>query len=213
MQINIDVIAVQVAQNLFTSYYKILNAAMKEQLPGGAFYTLNSEKITETSSVFPHNKLPERAFGMLDFLIRNRPNATTLTNEAFILFAFNKTCDWLEELPLDEKNHLLNISKTQGRQIRETFKERYREIERQRLEALKKKQEDLVKRKERFYKKKKKGKTNISNNLLWIVAEQHHDGTDAPVYSKGIREKKSSCCTTTFPFECFETSCERQIHI
>lgn len=40
----IDVIAVQVAQNLFTSYYKILNAAMKEQLPGGAFYTLNSKK-------------------------------------------------------------------------------------------------------------------------------------------------------------------------
>lgn len=106
----IDVIAVQVAQNLFTSYYKILNAAMKEHLPGGVFYTLNSE----TSSVIPH-KLPERAFGMLDFLIRNRPNATTLTNEAFILFAFNKTCDWLEELPLDEKNHLLNISKTQGR--------------------------------------------------------------------------------------------------
>lgn len=123
---------------------------MKEQLPGGAFYTLNSEKITETSSVIPHNKLPERACGMLDFLIRNRPNATTLTNEAFILFAFNKTCDWLEELPLDEKNHLLNISKTQGRQIREKFKERYKEIERQRLESLKKKQEDLEKRKERL---------------------------------------------------------------
>lgn len=64
-----------IAQNLFTSYYKILNAAMKEQLPGGAFYTLNSKKITETSSVIPHNKLPERAFGMLDFLIRNRPKA------------------------------------------------------------------------------------------------------------------------------------------
>lgn len=42
--------------------------------------------------------------------------------------------NYLEELPLDEKNHLLNISKTQGRQIREKFKERYREIERQRLE-------------------------------------------------------------------------------
>lgn len=104
---------------------------MKEQLPGGTFYTLNSEKITETSSVIPHNKLPERAFGMLDFLIRDRPNATTLKNEAFILFAFNKTYDWLEELPLDEKNYLLNITKTQGRQIREKFKERYRDIERQ----------------------------------------------------------------------------------
>lgn len=47
--------------------------------------------------------------------------------------------NYLEELPLDEKNHLLNISKTQGRQIREKFKERYREIERQRPEALEKK--------------------------------------------------------------------------
>lgn len=76
----IDVIAVQVAQNLFTSCYKILNAAMKGQLPGGAFYEFNSEKITETSPVIPHNKLLERAFRMLNFLIRNRPNATTLTN-------------------------------------------------------------------------------------------------------------------------------------
>lgn len=40
----IDVIAVQVAQNVFTSCYKILNAAMKGQLPGGAFYEFNSEK-------------------------------------------------------------------------------------------------------------------------------------------------------------------------
>lgn len=75
--------------------------------------------------------------------------------------------NYLEELPLDEKNHLLNISKTQGRQIREIFKERYREIERQGLEAQKKKQEDLVKRKERLYKKREKQTSEIIYYGLW----------------------------------------------
>lgn len=84
---------------------------MKEQLLGGVFYILNLEKIIEILSVIFYNKFLERVFGMLDFLIRNRLNVITLINEAFILFVFNKICDWFEELFLDEKNYLLNILK------------------------------------------------------------------------------------------------------
>lgn len=130
---------------------------------------MNPGRITETSSVIPHNKLPERAFGILDYLIRIRPNATTLTNEAFILFAFNKTSDWVEGLPQNERDRLLNLAKKKGRQICEKYEERMKEIERQRLETLKKKQEELVKKKERLYKKKEKQTSDI--NFLWIVAD------------------------------------------
>lgn len=53
--------------------------------------------------------------------------------------------------------YLLNLSKTQWRQKRDNVKEKYKEIKRRRLEALKKKkQEDLVKRKDKSYKKGEK---------------------------------------------------------
>ena len=64
-----------------------------------------------TLSVIPHNKLQERAFGMLDFMVRHRPNATILTNEAF-------------------------VTRKQGREAKQKFKDRCLEIERKRFDAL-----------------------------------------------------------------------------
>jgi len=61
-----------------------------------------------TLSVIPHNKLPERTFGMLDFMVRHRTNTTILTNEAFVTFSFNKTGDWLDMLPRAERDKILN---------------------------------------------------------------------------------------------------------
>lgn len=183
---------------------------MKEQLPGGNFYELNPERITETSSVIPHNKLPERAFGMLDYLIRIRLNATTLTNEAFNLFAFNKTSDWLEGLPQNERDRLLNLAKKKGRQICEKYKERMKEIERQRLETLKKKQEELVKKKERLYKKKEKQTSDIIFYGLWQTPAR----MEQMLHSiQSFRAKKSSHCTITFPTKCIKASSERQSNI
>jgi len=38
-----------------------------------------------------HNKLPEFVFGQHDQLLRYRPNATLLTNEAYLMYSHNKT--------------------------------------------------------------------------------------------------------------------------
>ena len=54
-----------------------------------------------------HNKLPEFTFGVLDFLLRYRPNASTIVNEAFIMFAMNKTRDWLAKMDPTEKENLM----------------------------------------------------------------------------------------------------------
>ena len=65
----IDSTAVQVAQTLFISFHKLLKIAMKDQLPVGKFYIPNPDLVQDTLSVIPHNKLPERGFGMLDFMV------------------------------------------------------------------------------------------------------------------------------------------------
>ncbi|CAC5388507.1 unnamed protein product [Mytilus coruscus] len=118
----VDTLAVQVAQTLFLSFYKLLKVAMQQQLPGGLFYEPSPELTSETLSVLPHNKIPERAFGMLDFMVKYRPNASILTNEAFITFSFNQTNEWLDSLSEKERNELLQDARKKGRELRGKFK-------------------------------------------------------------------------------------------
>lgn len=157
----IDSIAVQVAQTLFIAFHKLLKVAMKDQLPGGLYYVPNPDLVEDTLSVIPHNKLPERAFGMLDFMVRHRLNAIILTNEAFVTLSFNKTSDWLDSLPRAERDKILNDARKHGREAKQKFKDRCLEIERKRFDALK---EALRKKKENTYKKKKS-----KHQILYIM--------------------------------------------
>lgn len=90
-----------------------------------------------------HNKLPEFTFGQLDQLLRTRPNATTLTNESFLMYSFNKTREWLCGLNQEQKDRLLSESRKEGTKIRCLFKERIEIIEKKRLEHQKEKQKEL----------------------------------------------------------------------
>jgi E1A/CREB-binding protein len=132
----IDVLAVQFAQLLFCGFHKLVSNAFKEHLPGGK-YSNPSETLKEKSkAVIPHNKICERVFVMLDNFISFRPNASTITNEAFIMFSFNKTSEWLDSLPEEEKNKILTMSVSEGRELRKTFQDRCRAIEEKRKRNL-----------------------------------------------------------------------------
>ena len=87
----IDNKACAFAQMALKSLHSVLAKAMKEQLPGGLYIDPAQELREQTKSVIPHNKIPERVFGVLDFFLRYRPNASTISNEAFLMFVFNKT--------------------------------------------------------------------------------------------------------------------------
>ena len=101
---------------------------VEDHLPGARFFKVTEKMKNKTASVVPHNKLPEFAFGVLDFQLRYRPNASTLVNEAFLMFSMNKTQDWLKSLGNKEKEKLLKECGTDGRKFRETFKLRCKEI-------------------------------------------------------------------------------------
>ena len=76
---------------------------------GCNFHSPSDEVISESQSNVPHDKIPECAFGQLDFLTRYRPNATALINESFLMFALIKKKQWLEFMPQDEKLKLLSM--------------------------------------------------------------------------------------------------------
>ncbi|CAC5388506.1 unnamed protein product [Mytilus coruscus] len=144
---------------------------MQQQLPGGLFYEPSPELTSETLSVLPHNKIPERAFGVLDFMVRYRPNASILTNESFFTFSFNQTNEWLDSLSEKERNELLQDARKKGRELRGKFKGRCEEIERKRLNALKEKQEAIKKKKENTFKKRKNKHLIICEKRKALVSQ------------------------------------------
>ncbi|XP_033632082.1 uncharacterized protein LOC117293760 [Asterias rubens] len=95
-----DEIAMSMARFTFTALKQLLGRVVKDFLPGGQYYDLkvNKEFLQQTLSVPKHNKLPERVFGYLDFLLKKRPNVRSITNEAQVMFTFNKTAKYMDSL-------------------------------------------------------------------------------------------------------------------
>lgn len=107
-----DLILMQILQWLFEAMFFLLERQARDHFPGGKFYTPQPTIWEESQSTVKHNKLQEFFFGQLDFLLRFKPNATTLCNEAFLIFAHNKTNNWLEDLSDTERDSLLEEAKT-----------------------------------------------------------------------------------------------------
>lgn len=163
----VDTFAIQLAQLLFCSFHKLVSNALKEHLPGGT-YSNPSEKLKEQSkSVVPHNKMSERVFGMLDNFISFRPNASTITNEAFIMFSFNKTAEWLNTLPEGEKNKMISKSISEGRELRTQFKERCNDIVEKRRQILEEKKIALAKKEQNLLTQREKQTNEIAYYGLW----------------------------------------------
>ena len=124
-----DQILVPLLQSLFQTIATLPRRMVVDHLPGGKFWDPDEELKRQTQSTMTHNKLPEFVFGQLDQLLRYRPNATLLTNEAFLLYSHNKTSEWLDGKKEEERNRLIALAREEGKEIRKTFKTRLKEIE------------------------------------------------------------------------------------
>ena len=63
----VDALCLQVSQVLFKALHALMEKMLPEHLPGGKYFDVGEEVRNQTKSVIPHNKLPEFAFGVLDF--------------------------------------------------------------------------------------------------------------------------------------------------
>ena len=70
---------------------KALQKKVKDHLDDGGHSGYEESLHGTFDSVMPHNKLPEWVFGHLDWLLKHRPNASRLANEAHVVYHVNKT--------------------------------------------------------------------------------------------------------------------------
>ena len=91
----IDKICVPMTESVALALCELFKRMVSEHIPGGKYHSLGEKQKKEMLSAKKHNKLPEFIFGQLDHLMHNRPNATALVNEAFIMYNHNKTREWL----------------------------------------------------------------------------------------------------------------------
>ena len=175
----------QILQFLFTAISHKVNDMLKDQLPGGKYFEITPEIQRGAASVIPHNKFSERVFGLLDHLVKHRPNAKTITNEALIMFSHNKTSQWLAKQSPEVREKLLINARALGLETREKFKEICEQILNKRKQMLQEKQQKIAQKGAKDYETKEHLTNNIIKYGLWQTHETMQD------YLHNVLETKS----------------------
>jgi hypothetical protein len=92
-----DAECVAILSNVSSAVCKALNDKVKDHIDDGRHTQYDETDREWLKSVLPCNKLPERVFGELDWLLRHRPNSSKLANKAHIVYILNTTGQWLHE--------------------------------------------------------------------------------------------------------------------
>lgn len=115
----------QILEAIFSGFSALLKRMVTDHLSGGEFdVELTEERKKETASVQKTNTISERDFAQLDRLLREKPNATTMSLEAMVMFSNNKTAKWLQTKTAKEREQLFKQVCENGPKFRKVFKER-----------------------------------------------------------------------------------------
>ena len=105
----------------------------KDHLSGGRWSSLDTQEEAivreKTKSVPKSSKFAESVFGMLDHLFRAKPRISTITAEAYIMFANNHTMEWLKDQDDDALKSLLEESRKDSKELLRKFRARRAAIE------------------------------------------------------------------------------------
>ncbi|KAK3107360.1 hypothetical protein FSP39_012735 [Pinctada imbricata] len=173
---SLNPICLPLLQNVFAALKDLLKRMIPEHLPGGKYWDPSPDIREKAASARKHNKSPEFIFGQLDHLTSFRPNASVLANEAYLLYAYNKTSEWLRSLPIKERDKIIEESRKGGREVRKKFKERLHIIEEKRIEAQQRKQQELQRLEKERLRKAEMMTNDICYYGLWQTAEQVDEG-------------------------------------
>ena len=110
----------------------------------------------------------QRVVEMLYFLCHHRPNASTLTNEAVLMFVYNKTSDWLQKIELEK---LCKAVKQQSQNMQTLYRKREAEIQ---TITLRRKRGSctLYRKKDWQQKRRNEFTTSIMDSGLWQREEK-----------------------------------------
>ena len=142
-----DLMVQELLQLLFKSFALTAERLLSDHLQGGDYDSVtDTVLIKETNSVPLTNVAPERDFAVLDRLMSQKPNATTIALESIILYSHNKTSDWLKKKPQSEQKRLIEAACTLTEVHKANFYKRRKEIETLRLEMVQKRQQEITKK-------------------------------------------------------------------
>ncbi|XP_070207979.1 uncharacterized protein [Littorina saxatilis] len=177
-----------VLQLIFNDWLALLNRAAGDHLPGGRYWQMDQDLAAQTTSVPRHNKLPERVFGLMDALMRARPAASTLCNETYIQFSLNKTASWMASLTEQQLKEYMDISRKEGRAIREQYQRRIKEIEQARRATIRRKREERASKEQKALTER----LSVVNNMLYYGLWQRPSEVDkrlATIHTAGEKKK------------------------
>lgn len=166
----------EILQVLFQSFSALLLRLVSDHLPGGE-YEVNCEVLgSETQSVPKTNVVSERDFAKLDRFLREKPNASTLSLEALILFSNNKTAEWLRQKSPEELTILLKNARIAAPEFRKLYNERKQKMIEEHEKLLKSKEMALFASQQKKIKEKEKLTNEVLKYGLWQSEKEVQDG-------------------------------------
>ena len=154
----------QCLEIIFGSLCIITKRMLHDQLEGGKYDNPDSTLKTQTVSVNTTNNIAERNFGMLDRLIREKPNANLITYESIIMCRTNNMSEWRDSLTSEKRAQMMKWA-------RESTAKQYEDFKARRIQVLKQKNEKRLQKIEEI--KKKETRLRIVKEKLCIEISKH----------------------------------------
>ena len=157
----------EILQVLCSAFSLLVSRLTDDHLPDGRYDCPSENLKKETQSVPKTNTISKRGFAKLDRLLREKPNASTLSLEAIVLFSNNKTASWLQSKPQDEKEKLLRKARLCAIDFKKLYRARKLRLQEQRAEIWRSKQVALQRLREKQLKEKEKLTNDLMLYGLW----------------------------------------------
>ncbi|XP_078620866.1 uncharacterized protein LOC144887482 [Branchiostoma floridae x Branchiostoma japonicum] len=163
-------------KSIMAEFSVVTERMLKDYLPGGVFYTPTQDQREEMSSCPTNNTGVERTFAHLDRDVRLAPNATTLTREGKIMFRLNKTGQYLDTIPMEEKCTVFKEARKTARKDRKLHQQERVQLKQHRQELLREKTRKQTQKKAAKEAALETLKSSVRQLGLWETAEKIDSG-------------------------------------
>ena len=162
-----------VVGEILASVLEVCKRQLADQLPGGEHFIPSAELVEQAKSCSSHNISGERVFGKLDFNLKKAPNAKIDYLESKIIYAENRTSQWIMQKSEKEKDALIAVARASTQKNIPQVRQLYKDLLREKSEILKQKQKMIEQKAE----KQRSSKENLVSELvkvggLWMDIEQ-----------------------------------------
>ena len=157
-----DATTQEILEVLFNAFSSLISRLVADHLPDSKYHNPSAALTVEVKSVPTTNAISEGDFAKLDRFLSEKPNASTLSLEAMIMFINNKTAAWLSAKTSNEREELMKKARSLSPEFKQLYKIRRQKLLEERTKLLQAKRLQL----ERLQAKKVKEKEEIVQGIL-----------------------------------------------